>query len=252
MPSRFQRAIRDSLEAVADPKVKASYEGYFKGALTFLGVRSPGVREIFRERFPIIVTEPVDRLLTEAFGLLRSRFAEEKQVAILVLAKIARQLPDDFLARLEPVYDEAVGDWATCDGLCGRVLRPLLERSARERSRIVGWSRSRHQWRQRAAAVAFVNEARHGKHTREILTVCDRIVRNPERFVQLGAGWVLRELFLADRDESLGFIRSHYAFMSREGLRYAVEKMPTALQRTLLAEHIEARKRLAAPRSRGA
>jgi 3-methyladenine DNA glycosylase AlkD len=85
--------------------------------------------------------------------------------------------------------------------------------------------------------VTFVKVARFGQHNEEVIAVCGRVVRNPERFAQLGAGWALRELSLADRDRVVEFLRSHYACVSREGLRYAIEKMPASLQRRLLTEH---------------
>jgi 3-methyladenine DNA glycosylase AlkD len=252
MTTRFHRAVRQSLDAIADPKVKVNYERYFKGTLPFIGVRGPAVNVVFREHLPSLAEMPVDRVVDEAFGLLGSRFAEEKQIGILLLARQTRRLDDTFLPRLEPVFEQTVHEWATCDGLSGRVLRRLLVKSADARARIVGWSLAANQWRQRASAVAFVNEARRGEYNDEILTVCRRIVRNQERFVQLGAGWVVRELFLADREAALDFLRSHFAWISREGLRYAIEKMPPPLQRTLLDEHKHSQTRLAARRSRRA
>lgn len=44
-------------------------------------------------------------------------------------------------------------------------------------------------------------------------------------FVQLGTGWVLRELSLSDKNRVVEFIKENYDFFSREGLRYALEKM---------------------------
>jgi 3-methyladenine DNA glycosylase AlkD len=238
MSSQFARVVRARLTDAADPKVKAAYESYLKNAVRFIGVRMPEVRRVFRELRPALSAHSPEELFAEARTLLLSPFAEEKHIAILLLARVVRTPPSDFVRRLEPVFDEGIREWATCDGISGRVLRPLL-RDPAMRKRIVAWSRSRNQWRQRAAAVAFVNEARHGAHDDIIIGICERIVRNPERFVQLGMGWVLRELSLSDRPRVLGFLRKHYSSISREGLRYAIEKLPTALQKTLLIEHSE-------------
>ena len=238
----FPTDILRALRAAADPAVRKSYEWYFKGQLPFIGVRTPRVREIFRETLSAQGDYPVDRAIADAFTLLRSPAAEQKHVGILLLHRYRRELPADFLRRLEPVFDASVREWGTCDGLCGRVLRHLLLRSDADQKRIVGWSRSRNQWRQRAAAVAFVNEARHGRHTVRILEVCEQTVKNPERFVQLGTGWALRELWLAEPRRVKAFLRDHYPDFSREGLRYAIEKMPPAQQRRCLEEHARARR----------
>jgi hypothetical protein len=69
------------------------------------------------------------------------------------------------------------------------------------------------------------------------------VVRNRDRFVQLGMGWVLRELFLADRKATLGFLGRHSARINGEALRYTIEKMPKTMQRRVLAEHSMARPR---------
>jgi 3-methyladenine DNA glycosylase AlkD len=239
----FPTDILRALKAAADPAVRKSYEWYFKGQLPFIGVRTPRVREIFRVTLSAQGDFLVDKAIADAFTLLQSPAAEQKHVGILLLHRYRRELPTDFLRRLEPVFDASVHEWGTCDGLCSRVLRHLLLRSAADLRRIVGWSRSGNQWRQRAAAVAFVNEARHGRHTAEILEVCARTVKNPERFVQLGTGWALRELWLAEPRKVRAFLRDHYPHFSREGLRYAIEKMPPAQQRTHLDEHARTRRK---------
>jgi 3-methyladenine DNA glycosylase AlkD len=104
------------------------------------------------------------------------------------------------------------------------------------------------------AAVAFLSEARHGGRTRELLTICRTLVRNRDRFVQLGMGWVLRELSLADREEVLRFLAQHYRRINREALRYAIDKLPRPLQARVLAEHgaaQEPRSTRIRPRPRG-
>lgn len=232
------------MRAAADPKAKAAYEWYFKGEVDFLGVRTPNVRAIFREMAPAVSQYPVAQAIDDAFLLLRSRYAEEKHMAILLLHRYRREMPTDFIQRLEPVFDAGVHEWGTCDGISSRVLRHLLLRSAADRRSVVSWSRSVNPWRQRASAVAFVNEARHGEHTTDILRVCGRLVKNSHRFVQLGMGWVLRELWLAEPAVVVAFLRAHQSSISREGLRYAIEKMPAAQQRRLLQEHSAARRRV--------
>ncbi len=84
------------------------------------------------------------------------------------------------------------------------------------------------------AAVSFVNLARHGNVTAEVLQVCKTTIKNPERFAQLGTGWVLRELWLAEPAVVEVFIKENYQHFSREGLRYAIEKMPKKLQKEIM------------------
>lgn len=102
-------------------------------------------------------------------------------------------------------------------------------------------------WRQRAACVSFVKIARKGKHNDIIYDICSTVVKNKERFAQLGNGyyishfllislfrWVLRELSLADKEGVVQFIKDNYTYFSREGLRYAIEKMDSSLKKELM------------------
>ncbi len=88
-------------------------------------------------------------------------------------------------------------------------------------------------WKQRAACVTLVNVARFGAYNEDILFIVKNTVKNRERFVQLGTGWLLREFYLADKTACILFIKENYMSLSREGLRYACEKMPVPLQREL-------------------
>jgi 3-methyladenine DNA glycosylase AlkD len=226
---KWSKDVRRALEAKADPRVKASMEKYFLGAIDFIGVQAPIMKSIERALRPVWKTAPVEERAAFALELLRAPFMEERQIALIVLGPLVKKLPDALLDSIEEIFDEHVRDWATCDGLCSQVLRPMLVRPA-ARKRIKSFSRASNLWRQRASAVAFVNEARHGLYDDDIIEVCSRIVKNPERFVQLGCGWALRELSLVDRPRVLAFIDEHAQFFSREGLRYATEKMPAPVK----------------------
>ncbi len=235
-PTAFAAEVNRRLRHLADPRVKEGAERYFKYKVKFIGVKTPLLREVVRSVEPMLQDRPVDALIKECFALMRSEWAEEQHVAIAILSRNVKRLPPDFLRKFEPVFDRTVHDWAACDHIAGRILRPLLgDGSARKT--IIGWRLARSSWRQRVAAVAFVNEARHGEHNRGIVTICSALVKNPDRFAQLGMGWVLRELFLADDKIVLAFLRRHYHRINREALRYAIEKMPASLQKQVLAEH---------------
>ena len=51
----------------------------------------------------------------------------------------------------------------------------------------------------------------------------------------------MRELSVADEDVVIDFIRENYRQFSREGLRYAIEKMDEGLRKELLSYGKESR-----------
>lgn len=234
--SVFTSTVRDELRRRARKEVKAAFERYFRGQVQFLGCKKPTVKAVGDVVLPLLQGASLEEKRAEAFALLRSPWMEERQVGALLLHKIRRNLPDDVVEELAALFDAHVRDWASCDMLCGQVLRELMKRP-KPRKRILAWRRSKNPWRQRASAVSLLSEARHGEVNDDVLAVCARIVQNPDRFVHLGAGWVLRELSLADRGLVLRFLDEHAASISREGLRYALEKMPATVRARAMASH---------------
>lgn len=237
--------MRRALQSAADPAAREWSRKYFLDAIDFIGVKAPQLKTIERALRPTWASAPRQQQVALAFELLRSAYMEERQVALLILGPHMKHLGahalDESLDDIEGIFDAHVRDWATCDGLCGRALRPLLV-LPRARKRIMAWSRTplvhpACTWKQRASAVAFVNEAKHGHYDDDIIEVCARIVKNQERFVQLGCGWVLRELSLVDRPRVLAFIDEHAKHLSREGLRYATEKLPASVKQDVHARH---------------
>jgi hypothetical protein len=74
-----------------------------------------------------------------------------------------------------------------------------------------------------------------------MLETCEITVRSSERFAQTGVGWLLRELATADREAVLGFVNEHLASMSREGVRYVIERMPVRVREQVLKKHARPR-----------
>ena len=63
-------------------------------------------------------------------------------------------------------------------------------------------------------------------------------MRGMTKVIQLGDQEItVRELAVWDRAAVLGFIREHVALMSREGVRYAVERMPKNVQASIYDAH---------------
>jgi 3-methyladenine DNA glycosylase AlkD len=241
-PTALTRRVRALLQERARPEVKAASEKYFLGAVPFLGVKKAGVKEVMREVRAQLKGASPETLETEGFALLLREHSEEQHVGVELLERRVRHADAGFLSRLEPVFDDAVKDWSLADAIAGHVLRPLLD-DPEKREQIVGWSRAKPFWRRRVSAVAFVNEAKHGALNRDILRVCEALAGSPERFVQLGLGWLLRELGVADREAMLRFIRSHARGIQREGLRYALEKLPAAERQRMMDWHKAATRR---------
>jgi len=222
------------LASQAVPSIAKQKDAYFKHVIIHRGIKTPAVDAIFKEKKDAIRELVVKDTLKVAAQLLESKYGEDKQLGILVLKENVKQLDKTHLPYFEELIDSHVYDWGTCDCIAGKVIFEIIKKDKAVVPTIVAWKDSTHMWRQRASCVSFVKHARHGQFNKEIIDICSSCVLSKERFVQLGLGWVLRELSLADHGLVVKFIKSNIAHFSREGLRYAIEKMTGKDRTTML------------------
>ena len=227
--------VRQKLAKLGNNEIKITQECYFHNVIVFHGLKSPSLDTLYKEVTPHILELSTQQRLELARTLLRSPYAEEKGFSARILHTCRKGLGVEFLEQFEPEFRAYVFDWGTADTLSGKVFRHLIEQGDKTATRhIVSWRNDSSLWMQRMAAVSFVWLARHGNVTTEVLRVCRSTIKNPERFIQLGTGWVLRELWLAEPERVEAFISKNYRSFSREGLRYAIEKMPKELRKQFL------------------
>lgn len=227
--------LYEGLRAVATPAQKASAEAYFKGALPFLGVKGPDVDAVFKASRGARAKLTPPARLSLALRLIDSDPAELRHLGVLLLHADRKILPAGWLAPIEGLLDRRCTNWGTADAFAGRVLRFRLPDDA-DRARITAWSAAESPWRRRMACVAFVNEAHKGLYGAEIDVVVRGALALDHRFSQLGAGWLLRNRWLAAPAEVEALLLAERGRMRREALRYAIEKMPSALQQDFLRD----------------
>jgi 3-methyladenine DNA glycosylase AlkD len=243
-------SLQQQLDQHADPKTKAWWERYLKHVIPFRGVKMADIRAVLHQW---VKDEGIDRLPAReqkelALALIRLDYTEDKLAGVLFLQEIllpARAIdwPAD-LPRFADLFQEGfIYDWNTCDWFCVRVLGPLAEQQGADCAHaIAAWRKAEPLWQRRAAAVGFVNLAKRGDanfpgFTDMLLDACAPLVASPERFAQTGAGWVLRELSLAEPARVVSFVEQRIGQFTREGLAYATEKMPAETQARLKALH---------------
>jgi len=239
--------LQRRLDGYASSRTREWWESYVQGEAAFRGVPMGKVRDA------VTAWHVANRLhgraaadqLDLALALVREPMSEDKLAGILMLQEIllpAGLLDCDAVDAFADLFDEGhIADWNVSDWFCVRVLGPLVERYGPSCARAVAdWKDAENVWRCRAAAVAFVNLASRGDEAVPglvdlLLDTCDATVRRPERFIQTGTAWALRELALAAPDRVAAFLRTHRARLSGEALRSAVKKLDGPVAAELLA-----------------
>lgn len=241
------RGLQRLLESDADAEKRDWWTRYLKGEAAFRGTPMPDVRRHVHAWWDVhdFGALPPDARVVIPLALLREPLTEDKLAGMLLLGE--RFVPEGWLGRsrdlpaLAAVFDDGhLADWNAVDWFCVKVLGPWvesLEGSGRGSPRarlgraISEWREAPGLWRRRASAVAFVNLVKRGGpffegFVDEVLASCAVLVASEERFSQTGAGWVLRELSVAEPERVRRFLAEHADRMSAEARRSATRKLP--------------------------
>lgn len=151
-----------------------------------------------------------------------------------------------------------ISDWNICDWLCVKVLGPGAARNGTAGAgRLLAWSHLPPEqstlWLRRAGHVAFVYLIAPSKacpgggdalfsagFVSDCIAAAAAAAREPDRFAQTGAGWVLRECVLAQRAQTLQALAGLLPVISKEGLKSALEKCKDAAVKNRLFHAWEA------------
>ena len=120
-------------------------------------------------------------------------------------------LKDGDIPRFARLFEEGhIADWSNSDWFCVKVLSPMVQRADDPlplAESIAAWKDSEPLWQRRASVVGFVYvvpkpEEHFPGLVELVLDACETIARGDKaRFIQTGAGWVLRELRPASPDD---------------------------------------------------
>jgi 3-methyladenine DNA glycosylase AlkD len=246
MIARYKKQLRTQLKRIAKPETKAWFEAYMKHQERYLGVKTPAV-----EKTIITLAAQLSNQISQklCFSLLESPFTEEKLAGmILYQKKLIKNSSSSWQQDLKSIkkITEAgyISWWNTCDWLCMRVLGRIIAEQGKHAALLVSsWIDSDNLWLKRMSLVSFVNHAKKGDqlfkgNQKIILTNAQRLVLSSERFHQTAVGWVIREVYKGDPKTAQQFIVRNQSHFSREGLRYAIEKMPEAERKRILAQRV--------------
>ena len=227
-------ALRREIRRLADPQAAEFLQRFFKTGRgeyahgdRFLGIRVPVLRRLAREYRTI----PRDK----AVALLRSRWHEERLVALIILAAQYRrgdQAERDAIYRAYLANTRHINNWDLVDLSAEHIVgahidpaRPVvLERLARSES----------LWERRIAILSTFHWIKQGIHG-PTLGIAAMLVQDPHDLIHKAVGWMLREVGKRDLAQEEAFLRQHCRIMPRTMLRYAIEKFPERRRRQYLA-----------------
>jgi len=215
--AELQRLKDDQRAQLAQRFFKTGPGQYGEGDV-FLGIRVPDLRRLAREHKAA--------RLTEINRLLRSKFHEERTLALMILVH-AYSKGDE--AAKKSIYEtylkntRFINNWDLVDLSAHYIVGHYLSDKSKEP--LYRLAKSDSLWERRIAIVATAYFIKRGKFT-DTLRISKLLLSDKEDLIHKAAGWMLREVGKRDLASEERFLIAHYRRMPRTMLRYAIEKFP--------------------------
>ena len=214
------------------PEYRINAQQFFKEKLAQPSViKAALVRKLSAKHFKTIKARPTSEIFDLCEELLQSNLEAKTAIAFDWAWRCRNQFAVSDFKRFESWIRKYVIDWGKCDHLCTGALGHLIYLFPKLTRKTIKWSRSKNRWMRRASAVCLIYSRRKEKPVKEVFEVADVLLSDDDDMVQKGYGWMLKEASNNYRDEVFEYVMKHKREMPRTALRYAIEKMPSAMRK---------------------
>jgi 3-methyladenine DNA glycosylase AlkD len=223
-------ALRQLLRAAASSEKARLLQRFFKTGPgeygegdVFLGVTVPITRRVSRQSDGLA--------LSEVRILLRSRFHEERLLALLILVRRFERGDHALRQRLFTFYLQhlrCINNWDLVDLSAPRIIGAWL--LGRDRSVLDRLSQSEDLWERRVAVLATFAFLPQDDFD-DALRLCRRLLGDQHDLIHKACGWLLREVGKRNLSVLEAFLEAHARQMPRTTLRYAIERMSSTRRR---------------------
>lgn len=206
-----------------NPANVGKYARYFSEGYDAFGLDETQLRELRDEvfaRFEPSVPE-LARLAHHFFATGKYEFGS---LAIMFLKKHRPRLDREAYEEVKRCLDDVVENWAHSDTIGTKITPVFLELGIADMGDFETWLTSKSKWTRRVAAVTMLWQKTR-LPAQELLDFVRPLMRDPERPVQQGVGWLLRELWKLSPREVEDFLFQNKDTAPRLIIQYATEKM---------------------------
>lgn len=188
------------LQQNSDIKTKQWFDNYLKGAIEYRGLKTPSVKKIVKNWYLTnnLNCYTYEEQLMICSDLITSPFAEDKFAGTIyienyLISEIDYQiLLDKFNLLFQAGY---LFDWSTTDWFSTRVLSKIIIKNGIKAAEIIAnWRKSANFWQRRASIVSFREASKYQDYHPLIEKIIDTLVKEDERFMQTGIGWLLADM----------------------------------------------------------
>jgi 3-methyladenine DNA glycosylase AlkD len=152
---------------------------------------------------------------------------EEISIALGFMERMRDKYNKSLFNTVGKWFEKYIINWAHCDGACGSIVYPFLAGGVVEFKDILTWTGSPHRWKRRGAAVTMVQDFYKGgtANVAQAIQIAQKLILDPEKVVQQGTGWLLREAWKKEPKKVEDFLFKWKDQAPRLIIQYATEKI---------------------------
>jgi 3-methyladenine DNA glycosylase AlkD len=225
------REIRSYCSANANPSQAAKWARYFAEGYDAWGLNDknhPVWTEKQKEWLERYGNLGLRGFLKLGELLFESGKYEEGALAIRFVVAHRDQLEAASLDGLGKWFEAGIRNWAHTDVLCAEIIAPLLESRRVKLEGLAAWRESRLKYQRRAVPVAMLGLLKAQPKVGPLLDFLRPLMMDPEKAVQQGVGWFLREAWKKQPAPVEAFLLEWKERAPRLIFQYATEKMTAA------------------------
>ncbi len=211
----------------ADGAVVRKYERYFRDEYDGFGVAGELIEEKVAE---LLERDGVTMKLVQRTAplLLKTGKFEETSFALHLLMGFSDRFTRATFEELGKWFEIGITNWAHTDAFCALPIRSLLSEGIITYRDLAPWRKARNTYQRRAVPVAMVPLLKTTDDYRPFLRFIEPLMMDPEKKVQQGLGWFLREAWKRRKKETEAFLLEWKEEAGRVIFQYATEKMTPA------------------------
>ncbi len=223
--------IRRYCQTHSNPQLSAKYARYFKE-----GYDAWGLLDAKHEFWTVKEPEWSQRharwglqgFLKLGEELFSSGKYEEGGLAIRFVKHYNPEITAAALPGIARWFASGIANWAHTDVLCGEILSPALAEGRIPFQDLAPWRAAPHRFQRRAVPVALLGLLKQPFDAPALLAFVEPLMLDPERVVQQGLGWFLRELWKKQPAPVEALLLRYKDTAPRLIFQYATEKMTAA------------------------
>lgn len=223
--------IRAYCAANANPALATKYARYFKEGYDAWGLLDKNHPFWNEKQTAWLEAHPdlgLKGFLLLGEELFTSGKYEEGALAIRFLKSFTAQIDARAMPGIARWFAAGIRNWAHVDVFCAEVLSPALASGRLALQDFDTWRASTARFQRRAVPVAMLSLLKTSAPTAELLKFVRPLMLDPERVVQQGLGWFLRETWKREPKPVEALLLEFKEKAPRVIYQYATEKMTPA------------------------